>query len=143
MSPCVGTLMVSCNRSEDAYRSYGYPLVGDSRPFNGPMEGIAAALRACETRWLLAAPGDCPGVSVELFRRLVKTPSATHVRVANDGERRQPLFCLLPVVVADRVFAATREGPVAVGRFFDNECEVEDVDCADLADAFVNLNSPG
>lgn len=140
MSPCVGRLMISCNRSQAIYEQYGYRLVVDRNPFNGPLEGIAAALRACETPWLLVAPGDCPRVTRELFERLLESPGLARIRVAHDGTRRQPLFCLVPRSMADVVSRATRGGPAAVGQFLD-QCDVEELDCTDIADVFTNVNA--
>lgn len=59
LQPQVSSLLISCNRSLDKYSSFGFPLVTDQRDdFQGPLAGVEAALRECETELAMLWPVD-------------------------------------------------------------------------------------
>lgn len=96
-------VLIVANRSLGEYARIA-PTIRDALPGQrGPLAGIAAALAACATRWLLTVPVDCPdpppGLAERLHAAMVAARSA--VIVAHDGERRQPLFAMY-----DRALAA-------------------------------------
>lgn len=63
----IGTWLIVANRSHEIYARYA-PVVADAEPgFRGPLAGVAAALTACTTPWLLSVPVDCPDPPPELF----------------------------------------------------------------------------
>lgn len=138
-----GSCLISCNRNESAYSSLGFPLVRDARPFNGPLEGIAAALAACKTPWLMVAPGDCPFVTLEIFKVLANTSKQSDNKAffAWDGQRTQPLFCLLHTSLTETVGEFIADGPKPVHRLFD-VVDATAVDCSLFKDGFRNLNTP-
>lgn len=97
---CVAApVMVSCNRNQTEYSRWAKLLVGDSEPgFPGPMAGILAALRACETTHLLVVPCDLPRLDEALIIELV-AQSRHHPEalcLVRAGEQWQPLVCVIP-----------------------------------------------
>ena len=107
-----------------------------------PLAGIAMALEAAADRWLLSVPVDCPAPPSKLAGRLTAA-LADHddarCVVAFDGERGQPLFALYRHGLADAARQALRDN-VAVWRW-QREIGCVQVDFADCADAFRNLNT--
>jgi molybdopterin-guanine dinucleotide biosynthesis protein A len=61
--------------------------------------------------------------------------------VAHDGRRLQPTFALLSVSLADDLAAFLARGGRKVDQWYE-ETNMLEVDCSDLADSFVNLNTP-
>ncbi|PZQ13992.1 MAG: molybdenum cofactor guanylyltransferase MobA [Rhodanobacter denitrificans] len=133
-------LLIVANRHLDAYALHG-PTIHDALPgHRGPLAGIAAALAACRTDWLLSVPVDCPLPPPDLAVRLLAGPPDAAIRVAHDGERRQPLFALYARELAASAAAAAAE-QTGVYAWQDAVGAVE-VDFADRRVHFDNLNTP-
>ncbi len=96
LAPQVGRILISCNRSADAYRRYG-EVVSDGAAGRGPLGGILAGLEHATTRYVFACPGDAPLLSRTLVRRLadVLDRDGADVAYPHDGERSQHLFLLI------------------------------------------------
>lgn len=59
LQPQVDSLLISCNRSLDKYLAFGIPLITDKRTdFQGPLAGVEAAIRQCETELAMIWPVD-------------------------------------------------------------------------------------
>ena len=143
-APQVGVLLISANRSQARYAALGAPVIGDELAgFQGPLAGLAAALRHCATPYLACVPCDAPNLPLDLVARLaagLATVDDATAAVACVGGRRQPTFLLchrsVRGVLEDYLAAGGRRagawlvdlGAVEVG--FDN------------AAAFANLNTP-
>lgn len=141
MRPCVLEVIISCNRNQADYARLADRTIADAAPYNGPLQGIAGALDAATTRWVLIAPGDTPHASTALFTALLDArdtfPQATAL-VAHDGEYLQPLFCVL-----DRSLAAAA-GQLAKGgavHAFLREAGAVHVNCAAFRADFANINT--
>ncbi len=136
-------LLIVANRHLDAYALHG-PTIHDALPgHRGPLAGIAAALAACRTDWLLSVPVDCPLPPPDLAARLLAGAAAGApgaIRVAHDGERRQPLFALYARALAASAAVAAAE-ETGVYAWQDAVGAVE-VDFADRRVHFENLNTP-
>lgn len=135
-------VLIVANRHLDAYRFYG-ETISDALPgHRGPLAGIAAALAACRTPWLLTVPVDCPLPPPDLAARLLAQPAsgaAGTAWVAHDGERRQPLFALYARGLAESA-AAAAAGEAGVHAWQDAAGAIE-VDFADRRVHFENLNT--
>jgi molybdenum cofactor guanylyltransferase len=105
-----GTIMISANRNADCYAQFA-PVIGDGLSgFHGPLAGIAAALRACQSDWLLTVPVDCPQPPRDLAARLHDAALAENRDLASvfDGARVQPLFALYRRTLAANAEEALR-----------------------------------
>jgi len=135
----VGRVVLCVNRNADVYAEYGTIVPDVEAGFRGPLAGIASALAACATPWLLTLPVDCPTPPAQLAARLYANRRGAAAAVAHDGTRREPLFALYAATLAASGRAAlTRD--LAVWRWQDEIGAVE-VDFADCAAAFGNLNT--
>jgi len=136
-----GALLICANRNADRYAQYG-TVVTDATPgFHGPLAGIAAALAACRSRWLLTAPVDSPQPPPDLSRRLhAAAVSGPFVAaVAHTGTRREPLFALYAGSLSGSAAEALRRD-VPVWRWQD-ELGIVEVDFSAQAADFLNLNT--
>ncbi|HST28815.1 MAG TPA: molybdenum cofactor guanylyltransferase MobA [Rudaea sp.] len=100
-------IVICANRNADRYAEFA-PVIADAgHEFRGPLAGIAAALRACGSAWLLTVPVDCPQPPRDLAMRLhdVAADENRDVAAVFDGMRVQPLFALYR-----RSLAANAEG---------------------------------
>lgn len=95
--------LISANRNLSAYRAFGATVVTDGLDgYQGPLAGIASAMRASATPWLLTSPCDTPLIPADLRRRLaegLRGEDAT-LAVCADPEHLHPLHALLPVSLA-------------------------------------------
>jgi len=134
-----GKLLICANRHQQRYAQFA-PVCVDTAPgFRGPLAGIAAALAACDTQWLLTVPVDCPRALADLAPRLHAAASTARATVAHNGERREPLFALYRCeLAADAADALALDLPV--WRWHDRLGAVE-VDFSDEREGFVNLNT--
>jgi molybdenum cofactor guanylyltransferase len=135
-------LLVVANRNPGDYARRARTLADEIPGCRGPLAGVAAALAACATPWLLTLPVDCPDPPVELHARLADAAArhAADALVAHDGERRQPLFALYRRELAAAAAVAAAEGR-GVAEWQD-AIGARDVDFADRRRHFINLNTP-
>ena len=132
-----GTLLICANRNLEHYAEYAPVCPDATTAYAGPLAGIAAALAACKTEWLLTLPVDCPRPPSELARRLYAGAGHARASVAR-GERREPLFALYRRELAtDATTALQCDEPV--WRWQEHIGAIEVHFCEE---AFVNLNTP-
>ncbi|MCF7983618.1 MAG: molybdenum cofactor guanylyltransferase [Thiohalocapsa sp.] len=96
--------LISANRNLSRYRALGPPVLSDSlQGYQGPLAGIASAMRRAATPWLLVSPCDTPLIPVDLRERLAGGLRAADAQLAvcEDAEHLHPLHALLPVGLAD------------------------------------------
>jgi molybdenum cofactor guanylyltransferase len=132
-----GALLICANRNTERYGEFA-PVYSDRvAGFAGPLAGIAAALAACKTEWLLTVPVDCPRPPRDLVARLRAHVGAARASVARSA-RREPLFALYRrELAADAAIALEQDDPV--WRWQESISAVE-VDFP--GETFVNLNTP-
>lgn len=141
LAPQVDALLISANRNLDDYLDFGYPVVTDASAERlGPLAGIAAGLRACETPWLVVCPCDCPHLPLDLVARLMAGTGQARLAIARTSAGTQPTCMLchrdrLPAL--DDWLAAGERKVMAWCR---NQAAIE-VDFPDPA-AFANFNTP-
>lgn len=154
LAPQVTRVLVSANRTHDVYAAYGDAVVSDDTPAAGPLAGLSAALRAVQSKssdatpYLFACPGDAPFLDRHLVSRLARAmaDSEADIAVPHDGTRSQHLFLLLrttgqPASGESSVQAYLDAGKRSVHGWLDTQ-QVVRVDAADIADSFVNINTP-
>jgi molybdopterin-guanine dinucleotide biosynthesis protein A len=137
-----GELLICVNRNADRYAAYGKVVTDTTPGFHGPLAGIAAALAACRSRWLLTAPVDSPRPPSDLSQRLytAAVSARTSAAVVHTGAHREPLFAIYDVGLSESVAGALqRDFPV--WRWQD-ELGVVEVDFSAHAADFLNLNTP-
>jgi len=101
--PLSDDLVISCNRNQEAYRTYADQLVGDAEAdFPGPLAGVIAGLKVARHEWMVVLACDAPLVDRDLIEALsrlaVASDSAAMVR---QGGFWQPMFSVLPRLTAN------------------------------------------
>ena len=144
LRPQVASLWISANRNRERYRVFAERVISDDLDgFQGPLAGIATALAAAETPWLLVAPCDTPLLPADLGRRLADGLGAQRaaIAIAADRERVQPLHALIPTTAAADLgrYLATGERSV-MGWLARHRLAI--VAFADAGDDFRNVNTP-
>lgn len=145
-APQVGPLLISANRSLDAYRALG-EVVTDAdqdlglEPFPGPLAGVLAGLQRAGTEWVALVPCDAPALPLDLVERLGDAAAGADVACPLAGGHRQPVFALLHRSVAASLRTFLQSGGRSMQRWFET---VRAVDVPfDAADAFRNVNESG
>ena len=145
LRPQVGALLISANRNQMRYAEMtGCRVVTDLHPdYAGPLAGMASAMEAADTRFILTSPCDAPLVSrhlgPRLYRALVNEDCA--LSVAHDGERIQPVFALLDCALLGSMIAYLDSGERKIDRWYAQQ-RMAKVDFSDEARSFANVNSP-
>jgi molybdenum cofactor guanylyltransferase len=140
----VDTILINANRNIERYAGLGYPVIEDRHiGFNGPLAGMASALLAMHTRYLVTVPCDSPALPQDLVDRLLhaRSDADAELAVAHDGTRMQPVFALL-----ERTLLPSLERFLeADGRKIDQWYAQHRFALADFSDqpnAFINVNTP-
>lgn len=147
LAPQCGALLISANRSIERYMQMGEPfgarviadtLLDDVQAYPGPLAGIASAMHAASTEFMLIAPCDAPFTDPRLAVNLARALDETHADIAvasvvdTTGQRHvHPVFALLRRSLVDdldaRLIAGDRKVRAWYGRHktvdvsFDND----------------------
>jgi molybdopterin molybdotransferase len=155
-APQVDQVTINANRNLDRYAALGFPVLADelaagSTPFDGPLAGLQAGLRHCDTALLATVPCDSPFLPEDLVRRLRDALLAQQADIAiavtleadaAGAARKQshPVFALMQRGVLPQLEQYLAEG----GRRMDGwyrALKVAEVLFTDAA-AFRNINTP-
>jgi molybdopterin-guanine dinucleotide biosynthesis protein A len=143
LAPQSGRLIISANRNLERYRAFGYPVVTDTPPrYDGPLAGIASAMQAAVTPFVLCAPCDAPFLPDTLAAVLARTLTERQAEICavHDGLRTQPLCALLRRDLLPGLLAYLDAGGRRVGSWQETR-RVALARFANRAEAFANLNT--
>ena len=145
LQPQVAELLISANRNQAVYQTFGFQVVGDDPElrFRGPLAGILAAMAVAETPYLLTAPCDAPLLPLDYAQRMcvaLERESAA-VSVAFGEGCWQPVFALLPVTLRDDLADWLATGQGGVGRWL-QRYQPARVVFPDRPTLFRNINTP-
>ncbi|HEX4151743.1 MAG TPA: molybdenum cofactor guanylyltransferase MobA [Steroidobacteraceae bacterium] len=168
LRPQVSKLMVNANRNLETYRTLSVPVWPDEVPdYPGPLAGMLAGLRRCETGLLVTVPCDTPNFPHDLVERLAQGLQAEAADIAvaytrnleghtPEGHRRegraaegkgrtaeglfpQPVFCLMRTSLKDALAAFIEAGERKTGFFARGQRNARVI--FDDAAAFSNINT--
>ena len=108
LSPQVGTLIINANQHLPAYEAFGVQVWPDLiTNFAGPLAGLQAGLRHCETPYLVSAPCDSPFLPLDLVDRLSEAllRENADLAVATTMENRNEIDSKLKVKQVHPVFS--------------------------------------
>jgi len=81
--------------SNDAYETYGYPLIPDVVPGKGPVGGIYTALRHSSSSWNLILSCDVPLITTEVLKKyLFQEEQKKPITFLSDESKDSPLIGL-------------------------------------------------
>ncbi|MEJ2310375.1 MAG: molybdenum cofactor guanylyltransferase MobA [Gammaproteobacteria bacterium] len=143
LQPQVHAILINANRHLDQYRAFGCPVIEDRLAgFAGPMAGIASALHAIETPYLLVVPCDTPALPGDLVRRLADAANAAgrRIAVAHDGSQLQLAHLLLPVSARAGIDAWLASGRRSIRGWLEEQ-DYAAADFSDQPQAFEDIDS--
>lgn len=144
LKPQVDTLVINANRNIDLYQAFKYPVISDSLDdFCGPLAGMLSAMQTVDTDYILTTPCDSPSISPQLRQRMMETLliEQADIAVAHNGERLQPVFCLIPCRLKADLESYLQQGGRKIDTWLANHAMAV-VDFSDQADSFMNVNHP-
>lgn len=144
LEPQVADIIINANRHPAEYARYGYRVLPDLlEGYCGPLAGIATALRAARTSYIVTAPCDSPFVPADLALRLHRMLSqeTADIGIAHDGKRLQPVFALIRCSLLGSLLRYLHEGERKVEPWYRQHPHVL-CDFSDTPEAFINVNTP-
>ena len=144
LKPQVDTIVINANRNIDQYQTFKYPVISDSLAnFCGPLAGMLSAMQTVDTDYILTVPCDSPNISSQLRQRMMETLliERADIAVAHNGERLQPVFCLIPCRLQTDLETYLQQGGRKIDTWLANHA-MAIVDFSDQADSFINVNHP-
>ncbi len=97
--PQVDRVLINANRNIDAYARYGFPVVTDKHPdYQGPLAGMASALAAADSEYVLCVPCDATWLPPDLASRMKAALARDEGKVCaiHDGAWLHPVCALIP-----------------------------------------------
>ena len=141
LQPQIDALLIVANRNRARYARYA-PVVGDTLDgYQGPLAGMASALQAASTRWVLTVPCDVPLVPdnlVETMRAALQNDD--EVCTVRCGERLQPVFTLMRTELLSSLLTFLNEGGRKIDRWLVKH-RLAYAEFPEHYDAFENVNS--
>jgi|TARA_B100000959_G_C14911911_1_gene595534 molybdopterin-guanine dinucleotide biosynthesis protein A len=141
--PQVGNLLINANRNHEIYKNYGFDIVSDeSEDYCGPLAGILSALNKIDTPYLATAPCDTPFISRNIVEKLSLSilSEKTEISVAHNGDRLQPVFCVMKKDLITSINNYLRKGGRKIDQWF-KQHSVTIVDLSNEIKCFENFNS--
>jgi molybdenum cofactor guanylyltransferase len=144
LRPQVGALLISANRNQDRYAALGCPVVPDLlADYQGPLAGMAAALQAATTPYVVTVPCDSPLMAADVVERLAAAliKEDADISVAHDGSRTHPVFLMLKRSLLPSLLDFLNAGERKIDRWFVRH-RVATADFRDCPESFINVNDP-
>ena len=142
--PQTPKLIINANRNHEIYSQYGLEIVADELSgFCGPLAGMASALQTIESDYMVTAPCDSPFIPTDLVQRLAETlqDNSTEISVAHDGNRIQPVFCMMKSSLKQSLNDYLLAGERKIDRWFEQH-KYAIANFSDVPETFDNINTP-
>ena len=143
LRPQVSTTLINANRNLQAYAELGCRVITDTQPdYPGPLGGLASALGAAETPWVLTVPCDGPLLAADLGPRLHQALVEGGAEVATVGtrERVHPVYALVPTWLHGDVENTLAAGEHKLISWLQSR-RLAIADFSDENEHFINLNT--
>lgn len=143
LKPQTAKLLINANRNHDRYSQYGLEMVADELSgYCGPLAGMASALKIINTDYIVTAPCDSPFIPLDLVQRLADAleNKSTDISVAHDGERIQPVFCMIKKTLLQSLTDYLAAGERKIDRWF-KQHDFAIADFSDKPETFDNINT--
>jgi len=143
LRPFAASLVINANRNIEQYSRFAAPVITDQHGGHlGPLAGLAAGIQALPTELVMMCPCDSPFIQAALLQRLAKACSepSVDVAIAHDGERAQPVFCVVHRRVQSSLLSFLDAGERKIDRWTATQ-QQQHVACNDLTMCFTNINT--
>jgi len=143
LRPRVASIIINANRNTGDYEKFGVPVVADRHAGHlGPLAGLSAAISALETDYVFMCPCDSPFLQIALFDALTSgcIDSNADLAVPYDGERLQPVFCVVHRRVQSSLDRFLESGERKIDRWFSSHT-VQQVRAEAFSESFRNINT--
>ena len=143
--PQVANIIINANRNQQIYKNLGYPVISDEMSnFQGPLAGIASAMKSVKTDYIMTLPCDGPLLPHDLMTKMLSTfnqasPSANGIAVAHNGIRMQPVHALIPIKLRNSLEEFLLSDDRKVAHWYAKH-DIVQVDFSDQKNAFFNIN---
>ena len=137
-------IVINANRNQSRYAGFGYPVVADRlADYQGPLAGFASVMPTVDSEFILTLPCDSPLLVDDYVHRFIASyhSDPVPIHVAFDGERLQPVHALIRVDLRDSLQTFLEGGERKIDRWYAQH-GFRQVDFADCADMFRNINTP-
>lgn len=144
LSPQVDEVLINANRNLADYSRFGHTVITDQIEGHvGPLAGMAAAIQACESEYILSTPCDGPWVPPDLATRLLDQlkKEGALLSTAHDGHRLQPVFALIHRTLLPSILSYLESGERRLG-YWVKQQKPALADFSDQPEVFFNVNSP-
>ncbi|MGI9319605.1 MAG: molybdenum cofactor guanylyltransferase MobA [bacterium] len=144
LSSQVSKVLINANRNLEQYQGFGYRVVADYlENYQGPLAGMAAALKDAGDGWILTAPCDGPFLAQDYASKMLATAKqlSVHLVVATDGERLQPVYALINKQLFESLEAYLQSGERKIDRWY-SQHSYSTVSFSDELSMFTNVNTP-
>ncbi|MGU9958319.1 MAG: molybdenum cofactor guanylyltransferase MobA [Arenicellales bacterium WSBS_2016_MAG_OTU3] len=144
LEPQVDHIAINANRNVEQYAALGYPVWQDVvDDFQGPLAGMLTALKKSTDAFVLTLPCDGPIVASDLVWRMLAQQRLedSDIVVAHNGERLQPVYCLLRTALVESLSQFLQSGERKIDNWF-SQHGFAVCDFSDNPDMFLNANTP-
>ena len=147
VSSLVDQCVINANRNAEQYEALAAPVGAMVIPDKmeghlGPLAGLSAAIDALDTDYVFMCPCDSPFLHADLVTALLDgcLREDADIAVAHDGERLQPVFCVVNRRVKPSLDAFLESGQRKIDRWF-AEHSICEVAAEVYSDSFRNINT--
>ncbi|WP_019621893.1 molybdenum cofactor guanylyltransferase MobA [Amphritea japonica] len=141
--PIAARIVISCNRHLPEYADLADQVVEDAlEGFQGPLAGIHAGLKVCQSDQVLILPCDTPLLELPLIKRLLVSAkeSPQGITVLSEGDKLHPLHAVIPLSLAGDLESWLAGGQRAVQRWMRIH-PMQMLDAGDASEQLSNLNT--
>ncbi|MBI4744825.1 MAG: molybdenum cofactor guanylyltransferase [Actinobacteria bacterium] len=145
LSRIVSEIIISANISED-YEQFGFPVVSDEIPQQGPLGGILAGLKASSSDANIVVACDMPFLNIPLLKFLTTQIKGNDIVIPVIDGKMEPLHAVYSKNCIEPIENQFKENNFKVISFFENvKVDYVEEDVIKMFDpeklSFFNLNT--
>lgn len=133
-------VVVSC-AAGDGYSFLSLPEIKDIYPDCGPLGGIHAALRSCQTPYIFVLSCDVPFISKALVHDILVNAESGTISIAEADGQIHPLIGLYPQHILPRLSDTLKRGHCRMTTFINGDVH-RSIDVGRFRNEAMNINSP-
>lgn len=142
LQPQVSKIFVNANRNKKTYGKFGHQVIADDLDgFQGPLAGMATAMKHASTEFVFTCPCDGPMLPGNIVERLYSELSRQHAEicVAHDGDRMQSVYALINCRLQESLRTYLADGGRKIENWYEKHAFVQ-ADFSKAKNCFLNVN---